>query len=175
MAKYDLDLRMGIDSKLQSAELDTGALSYAIDTQNLYVDALKEDKTTVERQQINANLSYGLRNLNGIKSLESNTSNYSLSSGDNSSATEMYSYAIGEGIYAHFTNYFGIGKFNYVSEDVPLNLFVIGNGTSDDNRSNAFTVNLKGDTFIGGKLSVSEIMSRRFIVLIYLKICLKSY
>ena len=64
MAKYDLDLRMGIDSKLQSAELDTGALSYAVDTQNLYIDALKEDKSTVERQQINADKAYAIRDKN---------------------------------------------------------------------------------------------------------------
>ena len=67
MAKYDLDLRMGLDEKLQAAELDIGALSYSIDTNNLYIDALQSDKITIERQQIDANYSYGLKYPDGQK------------------------------------------------------------------------------------------------------------
>ena len=62
MAKYDLDLRMGIDEKLQTADIDIGALSYSVDKNNFYIDALKEDKVKSERQQIDANKSYNLKN-----------------------------------------------------------------------------------------------------------------
>ena len=61
MARYDLDLRMGVDDKLVVADVDIGALSYSVDKQNLYIDALKEDKTTTERQMINADKAYAIR------------------------------------------------------------------------------------------------------------------
>jgi hypothetical protein len=42
---YDLDLRMGIDSKLREADLEPGTLSYAVDTKNIFIDALLTDAT----------------------------------------------------------------------------------------------------------------------------------
>lgn len=64
MANNILDLRMGVDAKLTDeniSKLDVGALSYSVDRQNLYIDALKEDKTTTERQMINADKAYAIR------------------------------------------------------------------------------------------------------------------
>lgn len=64
MANNILDLRMGVDAKLTDeniSKLDVGALSYSVDKQNLYIDALKEDKTTTERQQLDARRGYGLK------------------------------------------------------------------------------------------------------------------
>ena len=84
MARYDLDLRMGIDAKLNAStalanKSTIGTISYAVDKQNLYIDALKEDKSTAERQIINANKAYAIRDENeniiaktgyGIKSFQ---------------------------------------------------------------------------------------------------------
>ena len=46
-----------------------------------------------------------------------------------------------------------IGKFNDTSENV---LFVIGDGTSDSDRSDAFYVSTAGNTRVGGNLDVSK-------------------
>ena len=84
MANNILDLRMGVDAKLNAstslADKSTiGTISYAVDNQNLYIDALKEDKSTVERQMVNANKAYAIRDENeniidktgyGIKSFQ---------------------------------------------------------------------------------------------------------
>ena len=64
MAKYDLDLRMGVDDKLVVANKEIGALSYSVNKQNLYIDALKEDKATIERQMVNADKAYAIRDFN---------------------------------------------------------------------------------------------------------------
>lgn len=65
MANNILDLRMGVDAKLTDevkSKPETGVLSYAVDKQNLYIDALKEDKVTIERQMVNADKAYAIRN-----------------------------------------------------------------------------------------------------------------
>lgn len=98
MANNILDLRMGVDAKLTDeniSELDVGALSYSVDKQNLYIDALKEDKTSVERQMINADKAYAIRNENENIIARSGYGDYSYAEGYSTTATGDYSHAEG--------------------------------------------------------------------------------
>ena len=65
MADYMLDLRMGVDAKLNASTVEVnestaGTISYAVDNRNLRIDAKKADGT-FEKQLINADLAYGVR------------------------------------------------------------------------------------------------------------------
>lgn len=64
------------------------------------------------------------------------------------------SVAIGQDLYANNENQLSIGKYNLQNNDGLA--FVIGNGTDDANRSNAFTVNWDGNTEVGGDLKVAN-------------------
>lgn len=75
-------------------------------------------------------------------------------SGLNSSATGQQSSAAGEGTVADQDNQFAVGSFNNEGQmDV---LFVVGNGTGDTMRSDAFVVNSNGDATIIGDLEIGE-------------------
>lgn len=80
--------------------------------------------------------------------------NYSLSAGYSTKATAQASTALGEGTTAQKANQTIVGMYNVLdtSPDSSITgkdkyrwLFAVGNGTSDDNRSNAFTVNRNGE------------------------------
>ena len=83
-----------------------------------------------------------------------------LSVGSGTSATGSYSAAFGYDTIAAGYAQVVLGRYNQVqgnptslsSDD---NLFVIGNGTSDSNRSNALEIKQNGDATINGALSVS--------------------
>jgi hypothetical protein len=66
-----------------------------------------------------------------------------------------YSHASGEGTIARGTAQTVIGKYNIESPEDTGKVFVIGNGSSDQNRSNAFTVDFAGNTEISGDLVVN--------------------
>lgn len=155
MARYDLDLRMGLDNKLIDANLDVGALSYSIDKQNLYIDALKEDKISIERQMLNADKAYSIRNKNEQIVAESGLGDLSFISGFNPSALKTASQAFGTETVANNENCLAIGKFNISDE---YGLFVVGNGESDDNRLNAFIVFENGDAEIQNNLKIGNIL-----------------
>ena len=82
MARYDLDLRMGLEHKLKEAELDTGTLSYAVDTKNVFIDALLAD-ASVGRQLTNAGLAYGVRDKQERIVAEAGNADYSFNIGRN--------------------------------------------------------------------------------------------
>lgn len=155
MANNILDLRMGIDSKLQSAELDAGALSYAIDTQNLYIDALKQNKETVERQLINADKAYALRDQNEQIVAKTGIGNLSFITGLNTSAMGIASQAFGKETIANSDSCLTIGEFNASDDNA---LFIVGNGKSNSNRSNAFIVNKDGTIKILNSLNIGNVL-----------------
>ena len=65
-----------------------------------------------------------------------------------------YSFAGGQGTVADQNNQTAIGKFNIRGNE--NNLFVIGNGTSDEARSDAFTVDQNGNVTISGDVNLTE-------------------
>ena len=89
---------------------------------------------------------------------------YSLSVGYSTTASAKASTALGEGTTAQKANQTIVGMYNVLDtspdssttgKDKYRWLFAVGNGTSDDNRSNAFTVNRNGECWCK-KLSVGE-------------------
>lgn len=89
---------------------------------------------------------------------------YSLSAGYSTKASAKASTALGEGTTAQKANQTIVGMYNVLDtspdssttgKDKNRWLFAVGNGTSDDNRSNAFTVNRNGECWCK-RLSVGE-------------------
>ena len=89
---------------------------------------------------------------------------YSLSAGYSTTASAKASTALGEGTTAQKANQTIVGMYNVLDtspdssttgKDKYRWLFAVGNGTSDDNRSNAFTVNRNGQCWCKS-LSVGE-------------------
>lgn len=74
---------------------------------------------------------------------------YSFASGIGTTASGNNSFSSGEYTIAQGTNQAVIGKYNIADSD---NLFIIGKGTSNDSRSDAFTVGSNGGTTAYGKL-----------------------
>lgn len=140
----DLELRMGLDEKLKNAEAQVGGtLSYAVDSHNMYIDALLADKVTIERQLVDSNRSYGLKYPDGKEYMLNHM-------GESLGANSL---ALGLGNKAESDNQLVIGKYNELSTD----LFVIGNGKADDKRANVFTVSLEGNVFASGNLNCKEL------------------
>lgn len=143
MARHDLDLRMGIDEKLKNAEKDTGALSYSVDKHNIYIDALKEDKTTTERQQLDARRSYGLK--------YPDEEFYEMNRAEGSQLGD-HAITFGYNNIASGDNSMAIGYYNAPSDDY---IFSIGNGNEDE-RSNAISVSKDGTTIINGETTIKD-------------------
>ena len=63
-----LNLRLGIDENLQSAENQAGTISYAVDTSKLYIDSYNGIGKDAEiiRQPINAQFAEGLQYIDEI-------------------------------------------------------------------------------------------------------------
>ena len=89
---------------------------------------------------------------------------YSLSVGYSTKASAKASTALGEGTTAQKANQTIVGMYNVLDtspdssttgKDKYRWLFAVGNGTSDDNRSNAFTVNRNGECWCK-KLLIGE-------------------
>lgn len=89
---------------------------------------------------------------------------YSLSAGYSTKASAKASTALGEGTTAQKANQTIVGMYNVLDtspdssttgKDKYRWLFAVGNGTSDDNRSNAFTVNRLGQCWCKS-LSIGE-------------------
>jgi hypothetical protein len=74
-------------------------------------------------------------------------------------ANASYSTAFGVGTAANAEGQFVVGQYNDPQGHSPIqaqdNLFVVGNGSDDSERSNALVVKKSGDTAINGKLMVS--------------------
>jgi len=141
----DLELRMGLDEKLKNAEAQVGGtLSYAVDSHNMYVDALLADKVTIERQLVDSNRSYGLKYPDGKEYMLNHM-------GESLGANSL---ALGLGNKAESNNQLVIGKYNLPTTD----LFIIGNGEADDKRANVFTVSLEGNVFASGNLNCKELV-----------------
>lgn len=146
----DLELRMGLDEKLKNAEAQVGGtLSYAVDSHNMYIDALLADKITIERQLVDSNRSYGLKYPDGKEYMLNHMGEF----------LGANSLALGLGNKAESDNQLIIGKYNELSTD----LFVIGNGEADDNRTNVFTVSLEGNVFASGNLNCKELIADMLI------------
>lgn len=84
-----------------------------------------------------------------------------LAVGYQSVATGSYATAFGNGSTASGYAQLVVGQYNQAQGNASSwsqndNLFVIGNGTSDSNRSNAVVVKKSGDTSINGNLTVSK-------------------
>lgn len=73
--------------------------------------------------------------------------------GSGTVASGGYSHASGVATQAGYYNQFVTGRYN---DNKQNNLFEIGNGTSDGNRSNAMAVNENGDLSIGGDIYDGE-------------------
>lgn len=87
-------------------------------------------------------------NPTGIGSFQMNSSGaigkYSVSLGYNSVASGTCSTAIGLGVISSQNNQFVCGKYNIEDTDNKY-LFIVGNGASDNNKSNAFSVTSDGN------------------------------
>ncbi|MGO4819187.1 tail fiber domain-containing protein [Flavobacterium sp. W22_SRS_FP1] len=90
--------------------------------------------------------------------------NLVITSGNNTSATGQFATAMGSNTIASDYSSLVMGSYNnqgaIVTDDdnffsTSNSAFVIGNGTSDSNRSDAFSVMFNGDTTIGNDLTVS--------------------
>lgn len=88
MANNMLDLRMGVDARLNASEVSVnestvGTISYAVDKQNLYIDALIKDgdNKSFEKQMINADKAYVIRDENENIIAKSGYGDYSFQSG----------------------------------------------------------------------------------------------
>ena len=116
----------------------------------------------------NYSLAIGSAVVAGSNSLGAGSStvsgDYSLSAGYSTTASAKASTALGEGTTAQKANQTIVGMYNVLDtspdssttgKDKLRWLFAVGNGTSDDKRSNAFTVNRNGECWCK-RLSVGE-------------------
>ena len=81
----------------------------------------------------------------------------SMAAGLMSEASAIYSFALGAGIIANYYCGTAVGRYNNSDEDTIAKkpLFIVGNGLTEDERSNAFMVGLDG-TIYGSKSTVSS-------------------
>lgn len=78
--------------------------------------------------------------------------------GENNYATGVNSLATGLGNYAVSDHQSVVGRYNLYSDDsnqIPYCFFVVGNGTSDKDRSNAFGVSYDGNVYVKGNIYVN--------------------
>ena len=73
--------------------------------------------------------------------------------GFNTTASGQGSHAGGYGTIAAYSSQTAIGKYN---DNKSYTLFEVGNGTDDNNRSNAFEVRNNGDVNVKGTLRISD-------------------
>lgn len=97
-------------------------------------------------------IAFGQQNLaNGLNSIVG---------GKNSKTIGINSVAIGEGLIANNDNMAVFGKYNKTDEDrednVSAIMFTIGNGSGENERSNAFWVDALGNAKLAGKLTVKS-------------------
>ncbi len=81
--------------------------------------------------------------------------------GTNVVATGQYATAMGYSTEAQSFKSFVIGTYNVLGGNTSSSvgtdpLFVVGNGTSSSNRSNAFTVNKDGNAILQGSLQIGS-------------------
>ena len=75
--------------------------------------------------------------------------------GVNTVAKGRASFAAGEGTIAASSNQFVHGKYN-IEDTEDKYIEIIGNGTDDANRSNAFAIGKNGDVYIDGKVEAAK-------------------
>lgn len=85
----------------------------------------------------------------GMNTVASNQASHAEGSGSVASGT--FSHAQNIGTIAQGNAQTAIGKYNVADSD---NLFIIGNGTNNSNRSNAMTIDASGNEVLSGKLTV---------------------
>ncbi|MCX7551854.1 tail fiber domain-containing protein [Xanthomarina sp. F2636L] len=81
---------------------------------------------------------------------------YSTAMGYNTTASGSYSIAMGNNTTAYDNSSTAVGKYNRYSDSFPISLkrlFMVGNGTSDSDRTNAFTVYENGNASLAGTLT----------------------
>lgn len=122
MANSMLDLRMGVDARLNASdisvnELTVGTISYAVDSQNLYIDALIRDgdNKSFEKQMINADKAYAIRDKDEDIVAESGTGKYSFRENEKTIALGNSSHAEGLGrkAQAYITGSAGSTSYTY--------------------------------------------------------------
>lgn len=79
--------------------------------------------------------------------------NFSFVGGVNCEALQDGSMAVGEGVKVNAQDGFSCGKYNVANSNV---LFNVGNGTGDDDRSDALWVGTDGDIGINGQMYVGQ-------------------
>ena len=82
------------------------------------------------------------------------TGDWSHAEGDDSLASASCSHAQNEGTVADQANQTAIGQYN--TKNNTNNLFVIGKGTGDSSRSDAFQVDTSGNTIMAGDITVKN-------------------
>ncbi|HQO09634.1 MAG TPA: hypothetical protein PLK90_05835 [Clostridiales bacterium] len=128
--------------------LNSSAIGGFCKAQNTYTQALGVYATAS---------GYGSRSM-GLFS--QSTGDYSTSIGSSTISSGMYSMALGNMVTSQAYNSFVVGRWNIVGglatgwQDMDP-LFVVGNGSSDTDRSNAFTVSKDGHVGVGGGTSPS--------------------
>ena len=81
--------------------------------------------------------------------------------GENTTASGNFSHAEGESTIAKNMSEHASGQYNVSSSasttfgDAGNTLFSVGNGTSSNNRKNAFEIRQNGDTYLNGKLNIT--------------------
>lgn len=137
----------------------TNSFAEGYNTQSLGEYSHTEGSNTVTHESF-AHAEGNVTQANGIGShAEGNSSmaigDYSHAEGYNTEATGAYSHAEGKGTIANLEAQTAIGQYN---ESVTNGLFVVGNGTSEDNRHNAFAVksSTSGVSLVIGDTELSE-------------------
>lgn len=129
----------------------TAGVQIRYNNQNEYIEILQRI-TSRKLDELGTRLDIQIRGFyNGEFSWETITTAPAFALGTRTSDTiGDFSATIGEGLNAENSNQTAIGKYN---DNDQANAFEIGNGTDDQNRSNAFSVAWNGDTTAAGEIT----------------------
>jgi len=141
---------------VETTSIPAGYTDTAYDLDKLFVAAGETPVLSVDRTEgvaINGGLTVdGVEVLTAITSLNSGNGANSVVFGNSTHALFDESFTIGSFNEIEDVNLFNGSSTSSLIPDDEQNLFVIGNGTSSTNRSNAFSVNRRGDVNISGSI-----------------------